>query len=103
MDATWSQPRPYPFDDDPPPRREIPCGELRGAPWSATPAAERIRRAAGAPPRLSTPGKERRRRRDLVILLCHEVGLAQEVIADVFGISRTQVRDVIHKIKIGHG
>lgn len=90
----------YPFDDDPAPKRESPSGDMREAPWAATTAAARLREETRRGKRVGRTAFEVwKERRDLVILLCHQIGLSGVVIAEVFGLARSQVAEIIEATK----
>jgi hypothetical protein len=79
-----------PPDDDPPPSREKPCGELLWAPKSSTTAAYR-----SSSPRPRTPGQTKRSKRDYIILLARHHGFSYSYIAEVFGIARSRVQKIV--------
>lgn len=72
-------------------------------PFAMTSAAARIRREAGRRKGDRTEGKRRRDERDLVILLCHKVGLSHRAIAGVFKLARSRVSEIIEEQQARHG
>jgi DNA-directed RNA polymerase specialized sigma24 family protein len=83
------------FDDDPPPPRIRLWGDMRVADWRELRTTAEIRREASDEGPASTAGQRVRRRRNLIILLCHEVGLSSRQIGEVFGVTKTRVNEII--------
>jgi hypothetical protein len=83
------------FDDDPPPRRIRLMGDLKLAGWRGLRTTAEIRRGASDDGPAMTPGQRVRRRRNLIILLCHEVGLSSRQIGEVFGMTKTRINEIV--------
>jgi DNA-directed RNA polymerase specialized sigma24 family protein len=83
------------FDDDPPPWRIKLMGDLKLVEWRGLRTTAEIRREASDEGTASTAGQRVRRRRNLIILLCHEVGLSSRQIGEVFGMTKTRVNEII--------
>jgi hypothetical protein len=99
----WDSGPDYPFDDDPTPRRwPKPSGDMEGVSFGQTTAAERIRREGNKPRVHLTEGQRFRAERDLIILLCHEVGLSNRLIANVFGMARARVNEIVEQQRATH-
>jgi hypothetical protein len=94
---------PHQFDDDPPPwqvqlwgdmKRVEGCRELR--------TTADLRREAQDEGPTPTPGQRIRHRRNLIILLCHEVGLSSRQIGEVFGMTKTRINEIIAEVRRRH-
>jgi hypothetical protein len=83
------------FDDDPPPPRIGLWGDMRVAGWRKLRTPAEIRRGASDDGPAMTPGQRVRRRRNLIILLCHEVGLSSRQIGEVFGMTKTRINEIV--------
>jgi hypothetical protein len=86
------------FDDDPPPKREKPSGDMAGAAFGDTTAAARIRLEARNR-RLDAIAGRPHGRRDLMIYLGHSVGLSNRWMAGAFGLARSRIDQIVARLE----